>query len=147
MRQLLLLASGIAVLSLAGLALAQPPVPGWALNQNLPNPFCNESSITRIQYSLSQHSEVLLQIWSPDTSVVVRVLVHAAQPAGYHEVAWDGRDDYGALLSNGEYPYSLTVTGTGGSPVLFESMLVASVHCVPIGTDLDAWGRIKALFR
>ncbi len=146
MRKLLLLTSGIAVLLVAGLAPAQPPVPDWALNQNVPNPFCNESSITRIQYALAQQAEVLLRVWSPDTTVVVRTVVAGAQSAGYYEVVWDGRDDGGALLDNGEYPYSLTATQVGGGPVLFESMLVASIHCVPIGTDLDTWGRIKALF-
>jgi flagellar hook assembly protein FlgD len=90
---------------------------------------------------------VLLQVWSPDTSVVVRVLVNGAQAAGNYEVVWNGRDDGGALLDNGEYPYSLTATQVGGGTVLFESMLVASIHCVPIGTDLDTWGRVKALFR
>jgi len=145
MKRLLVLASGLVVLTMTGLALAQLP-PDWALNQNLPNPFCNESSITRIQYALPQQCDVLLQVWNPDTTVVVRVLVDGAQSAGYFEVVWDGRDEGGALLANGEYPYSLTATQTGGGPVLFESTLVASIHCVPIGRDLDTWGKIKALF-
>jgi len=145
MKRLLLLASGLVVLSMTGLALAQEP-PDWALSQNLPNPFCNESSITKIQYALNQQSEVLLQVWSPDTSVVVRVIVDGAQAAGYHEVDWDGRDGGAALVGNGEYPYSLTATQIGGGPVLFEGMLVASIHCVPIGSDQDTWGKIKALF-
>jgi hypothetical protein len=127
--------------------MAQPPLPDWTLYQNLPNPFCNESSITRIQYALAQQAEVLLRVWSPDTSVVVRTIVAGAQPAGYHEVVWDGRDDGGELLDNGEFPFSLTATPVGGGPVLFESMLVASIHCVPIGAYLDTWSRIKALFR
>ncbi len=146
MRKLLLLTSGIAVLLAAGVAPAQPPVPDWGLSQNLPNPFCNESSITRIRYTLAQQAEVLLRVWSPDTTVVVRTIVAGAQVPGYFEVVWDGRDGGGALLDNGEYPYSLTATQVGGGPVLFESMLVASIHCVPIGTDLDTWGRVKALF-
>jgi len=145
MKRLLLLVPGIALLLTAGMALAQP-LPDWALEQNSPNPFCNESSITRIQYALNQQSEVLLQVWSPDTSVVVRVLVDGTQSAGYFEVVWDGSDDGGALVDNGEYPYSLTATQTGGGPVLFEGMLVASIHCVPIGSDQDTWGKIKALF-
>ncbi|MBN1504690.1 MAG: hypothetical protein JW952_06505 [Candidatus Eisenbacteria bacterium] len=150
MRQLLLLvrllASGIAVMLIAGVTLAQP-LPDWALNQNSPNPFCNESSITRIQYALAQQCDVLLRVWSPDTTAVVRVLVDEAQAAGYHEVVWDGRDGGGVLLGNGEYPYNLTATQTGGGPVLFESMLVASIHCVPIRVDLGTWGRMKELFR
>ena len=147
MKRLLLLTLATAVLSAAGLTLAQPALAVWALNQNLPNPFCNESSITRIQYALNQQATVLLRAWSPDTSVVVRVLVNGMQNAGYYEVVWDGRDDGGALLDNGEYPYSLTATQVGGGPILYESMLVASVHCVPIGMDLGTWGRIKELFR
>jgi hypothetical protein len=145
MRRLLLLVSGFVVLSTAGVALAQP-LPDWTLSQNFPNPFCNESSITRIQYALAQRSEVLLEVWSPDTTAVLRVIVHAMQSAGYHEVVWDGRDDGGALLPDGEFPYSLTATQEGGGPVLFESMLVATIRCVPIDSDLGTWGRIKVLF-
>jgi hypothetical protein len=146
MKRLLLVIPALVALFVAGMALAQPPLPDWTLSQNFPNPFCNESSNTRIQYALAQQSETLLEVWSPDTVSVLRVLVNGAQSAGYYEFVWDGRDGEGVLLPNGEYPYSLTATQPGGGPVLFEGMLVASIICVPIGHSTDTWSKIKALF-
>lgn len=136
---------GVIVLLTVGMVQSQPP--DWTLLQNDPNPFCNADSYTRIRYALAQESRVLLRVWSPDTSTVSRVLIDAVQSSGFYEVIWDGRDGAGYLLENGEYPYSLTATEVGGEIVLFERMLVSSVHCVPTAAGLDTWGTVKSLFR
>ena len=41
----------------------------------------------------------------------VRSLVHGGSPAGVHPVAWDLRDDRGALVKSGVYYYRLAVAG------------------------------------
>ena len=38
---------------------------------------------------------------------VVRQLIDAHAPTGYHEVIWDGRDDRGRVLASGLYFYRL----------------------------------------
>ena len=45
----------------------------------------------------------------------VRQLLNALQPAGPHQVVWDGRNDYGRLLDNG--PYIVSLIGAGGALV------------------------------
>lgn len=146
MKRLLLVVSGLIVLLTVNMIHAQPPLPGWTLSQNDPNPFCNELGSTRIRYSLAQQSHALLRVWSPDTSAVVRVLVNRLQSPGFYEVVWDGRNTVGDLLPNGSYPYSLTATEVGGELVLFEHMLVASVSCASGEISVETWSKIKALF-
>lgn len=147
MKLLLLVVSGLIVLLTVSMAQAQPLPPEWTLSQNDPNPFCNESSYTRIQYALAQQSHTLLRIWKPDTSAVERVLIDGVQSAGFFEVVWDGRNAVGDLTQDGDYPYSLTATEVGGELVLFERMLVLSIRCAPTAASPESWGRIKCLFR
>ena len=79
-------------------------VPGeFALHPNSPNPF-NPS--TSIRYQLAAASPVRLDVY--DTlGRRVRSLVRQAQPAGYHRVEWDSRDDTGQPVAAGVYFYRL----------------------------------------
>ncbi|MBC7289428.1 MAG: hypothetical protein H5T86_15575, partial [Armatimonadetes bacterium] len=51
---------------------------------------------------------------------VVRELLGASgqwQSAGEHSVVWDGRDDSGAVVAAGVYPYRITATNSSGTVV------------------------------
>ena len=76
----------------------------YFLHQNHPNPFNPE---TTIRYALPEASSVRLVIYNT-AGQVVRILVNASQPAGYHQGIWDGRDDQGLLVSGGVYLYRRT---------------------------------------
>ncbi|MDZ7306926.1 MAG: ammonia-forming cytochrome c nitrite reductase subunit c552, partial [candidate division KSB1 bacterium] len=76
----------------------------FALQQNYPNPFNPETSI---QYHLPTPGHVRLVIYS-SLGQQVRRLVDRFQPAAYHVVVWDGRDDAGNLLPSGVYFYRIT---------------------------------------
>jgi len=128
-------------------SIAQPPLPEWRLSQNNPNPFCNKSTAPDIGYALAQPSFVALNVWSPDTTYVVRSILNMYQSAGSYMVRWDGRDNSGELVTQGDYPYSLTAYEEEGGPILFEDMLVASVRCEPTSNEAATWGRIKSLFK
>ncbi len=79
-------------------------LPGdYALHQNYPNPF-NPS--TTIAYQLPEAGRVTLRIYDL-TGKVVNTLVGEYQPAGYHEVVWNGRDRRGAPVATGVYFYRL----------------------------------------
>ena len=72
-----------------------------ALSQNRPNPF-NPS--TTISYSLSTKGRVTIRIYGVGGRLV-RTLVDAIQPAGFHLARWDGTLDLGGKAASGIYFY------------------------------------------
>lgn len=136
--------AALAVLAIASPASAQPPP--WSLLQNDPDPFCNDPGVTVIQFAAPQVAEVRLEVWSPDTTQVVRTIVHGALPAGFHAVVWDGKDDAASLLPDARYPYSLTALSTSTGALLFGDMRVAEISCATPAVP-DGWGRMKARYR
>ncbi len=76
---------------------------GFMLRQNYPNPFNPQTSIG---YELAQSETVELVIFNL-FGQAVRVLVDEAQPAGVHEVRWDGADDLGNHVASGFYLYRI----------------------------------------
>jgi flagellar hook assembly protein FlgD len=75
----------------------------YALPQNFPNPFNPE---TWIKYQLPASAHVRLSIYN-SLGQEVRRLVDYTQPAAYHQVVWDGRNDAGNPLPSGIYFYRL----------------------------------------
>jgi hypothetical protein len=75
------------------------------LAQNYPNPF-NPS--TQIRYDLPKAGQVTLTIYN-SLGQEVRRLVDRVQPAGYHQITWNGRDERGKLVPSGFYHYRLQV--------------------------------------
>jgi flagellar hook assembly protein FlgD len=76
---------------------------------------------------------------------VVRTIVNANLPAGYHTILWDGSDDGGTDLPAGAYPYSMNANDPDSGALLFHDILVATVDCT-VATRVTSWGRIKAIF-
>jgi len=77
----------------------------YALNQNYPNPF---NPMTTIKYQLPKNSDVRLVIYNI-MGQEVRNLVSENQPAGYYQIIWDGKNDYGLNVSSGIYLCHITV--------------------------------------
>jgi hypothetical protein len=75
----------------------------YALEQNFPNPFNPE---TWIKYQLPASVHVRLSIYNA-LGQEVRRLVDYTQPAAYHQVVWDGRDNAGNPLPSGVFFYRL----------------------------------------
>ena len=86
-------------------AVGDPADPAIRLLTNAPNPFART---TVIRYELSRESPVTIDIFDLAGRPVRRVESLAAQSAGRHEVAWDGRSDEGLALPAGVYFYRLT---------------------------------------
>ncbi len=88
--------------------LLEPAVPReLALSSNYPNPFSLSSAaqtngITRIPYALPQAREVEVRIYDM-LGRLTRQIERREQSAGWHEVAWDGRDESGKLVTSGIY--------------------------------------------
>jgi hypothetical protein len=67
--------------------------------RNYPNPF---TSMMSIQYDLGKNSRVVLKIYNI-LGQEVKTLVNGMQIKGRKTVVWDGRDNYGRMLSSGIY--------------------------------------------
>lgn len=79
------------------------PPENYHLYQNYPNPFNPETSIT---FYLPQNAQALLQIFNV-TGQSVKTLLNAKQPAGFHELSWDGTNENGIHVPSGVYFYRL----------------------------------------
>ena len=71
----------------------------FILFQNYPNPF---RLTTSIEYSLPKLTDIKLQIYNLKGQLV-KTLVDAHKPAGYHTIEWNAKD-----MSSGIYFYKLT---------------------------------------
>ncbi len=89
----------------------------FVLQQNYPNPF---NPTTQIRYELPKAGHVVLSIFN-SLGQEVRRLVDREQPAGYHLVTWNGRDQNGKPVPSGVYHYRLQV----GDFVSTKKMIIA----------------------
>ena len=80
---------------------------GFALLNNYPNPFIQQ---TTIEFQLTRPLEVFAAVYDI-RGRLVRTLVAGQQPAGYHRIAWDGRDDSGRRVGSGVYIIKLNTPG------------------------------------
>jgi hypothetical protein len=86
-----------------------PPVEGarFELSQNVPNPFNPATSrSSTIRYSLDKLGTVKLSVFDA-SGRLVNELVNGSQPAGAHEVFWNGLDHNGKPAASGVYYYRL----------------------------------------
>lgn len=83
---------------------------GFALNQNFPNPFNPE---TTISFTLGQSANSSLVIFDL-TGQKIRTLVNQQMTAGEHQLKWNGQDDFGQTVASGIYFYQLSgITSAG----------------------------------
>ena len=139
----LVISIAVLAVTISSAVSAQPP-DHFELLQNVPDPFCpaSDGGVTDIRFELPQQARVLLEVWSPDTTAVLRTLVNGVLMTGYHSVLWDGQDDGGTDLPAGAYPYSMTATEPESDDSLFYDMLTATVDC-GVPTKRGTWGEIK----
>jgi len=71
----------------------------YVLRQNYPNPFNNH---TQIRFYLGTAGTVELMIYS-DTGRRIRTLISRPLNSGWHQVTWDGRNDWNKQVSSGLY--------------------------------------------
>jgi flagellar hook assembly protein FlgD len=97
---------------------------------NYPNPWNpNASSQVAISYYLTDGvSATNVYIYNQIGELVHAIQVSGAgqngTKAGYNRVLWDGKDQFGAVLSNGIYLYSIVTKGDAGTSVVRGKMAV-----------------------
>ena len=82
----------------------------FVLEPNHPNPF---NASTEIRYSLPGEHRIEFSVYDV-LGRRVRNLVDATQPAGWHVVRWDGRDESGQDAASGLYIYVLEAGNARG---------------------------------
>jgi len=75
----------------------------FTVSKNYPNPF---NPTTKIDYALPTESDVVLSIYNIKGQLVKRIK-HENQPAGYHQIVWQGRNDNNRRVASGVYFYRL----------------------------------------
>jgi len=78
----------------------QRDTPGrFALAPVYPNPFNPQTAIT---YEVGESGRVRLSVYA-STGQLVRTLIDGERPAGRYSLRWDGRDNFGRVVSSGVY--------------------------------------------
>ena len=85
----------------------------YVLSQNYPNPF---NPATIIRYGLPVQSSVSLKIYNILGQEVV-TLADDVKTAGYYDVHWNGRNQYGSPVASGVYFYRIEARAADGSNV------------------------------
>lgn len=71
---------------------------------NFPNPFQAGAQTTNLRYVLDDQSVVTIKVYDVRNSVVKTLVDGELKSAGEHiEDTWDGRDEAGNLVANGDY--------------------------------------------
>ena len=97
---------------------AAPSLPGHiSLGQNYPNPFNPE---TWIPIKLNKPASLKLKIFNSQ-GLLIKTFEFNDLSSGDHRLRWDGRDQFGQIVSSGVYFYQLIVSG---KPIATKKMLV-----------------------
>jgi len=75
----------------------------FSLSQNYPNPF---NPTTRIDYALPKESDVVLTVYNIKGQKV-KTYKKENQPAGYHHIFWQGKDNNNRDVASGIYLYQI----------------------------------------
>ncbi|MFQ6043543.1 MAG: FlgD immunoglobulin-like domain containing protein, partial [Candidatus Poribacteria bacterium] len=103
-----------------------------------PNPFSPNKDgvddITTISFTLTEETFVTLGIYTSDeSSEPIKGLIYEALPAGDNLVAWDGTDDEGKLVNEGNYIYRFekaSTLDTAGNTLSQD--ISGTITCTPV---------------
>ncbi|MEK9138276.1 MAG: YCF48-related protein, partial [Bacteroidota bacterium] len=83
----------------------------FALDQNYPNPF---NPTTTLRYALPKDARVNLTIYNV-LGQRIAVLSNEVRAAGFYDVLWNGRNDFGSQVASGVYFYRIEAQPVDGS--------------------------------
>ncbi len=83
-----------------------------------------DHDFTTISYALSEEANITVQVISPGGGVVRTLLLDQPQSAGQHAVTWDGLNEIGERVQDGQYNLELSAMGTVRASTQTLSMVV-----------------------
>lgn len=80
---------------------------------------------TTVTYTLSKNADAVLKVYDLN-NVLIRTVTQTNVPAGINTITWDGRNDSGNLVANGQYKLGIKATDTEGneSVTMFSHVVV-----------------------
>ncbi|NIV92456.1 T9SS type A sorting domain-containing protein [candidate division KSB1 bacterium] len=90
----------------------------FSLEQNYPNPF---NPTTEIKFALPEHGHVILSIFNV-AGQKIQTVVDEQKTAGYHNIIWDSKDQFGNEVASGIYVYRIHVRPSKAGSEPFESV-------------------------
>ncbi len=89
-----------------------------------------DDNTPKVSFKLdSPASEVTIKIYNSD-GTLVRTMTENDTESGVHTVDWDGKDDNGTTLGNGQYTYSVSAKDTSGESISVAPLEVGLVEGV-----------------
>lgn len=86
----------------------------FALHQNYPNPFAASRVTTTLAFDIPFQTQVDIVIYDLLGKRVATLFSGTKNP-GFHEISWDGRDEFGKRVASGIYFYQLKAAKTNFS--------------------------------
>jgi flagellar basal-body rod modification protein FlgD len=86
-----------------------------------------DGKITNGSYQTAAPADVTVRIYNSE-GALVRTISAGQQAAGTYSVQWDGRNDGGEKLSNGNYTYKVEAVGADGNQVSVKSTIRGTVY-------------------
>ena len=86
-----------------------------------------DGKISNASYQTAAPANVTLAIYNAE-GVLARTLSAGQQAAGEHQVKWDGRNNNGEKLANGNYIYKVEAVGADGNQVETKSTIRGTVY-------------------
>ncbi|MBD3920832.1 S8 family serine peptidase [Paenibacillus sp. PR3] len=95
------------------------------------------TSTATIKYTLSEEANVTINIYNAE-GILVRTLYQAATTAGAKSIAWNGKNDAGALVEDGTYTYKINAIDLEGHSAEEASGTIDTDKTAPSVTNLSA---------
>jgi flagellar basal-body rod modification protein FlgD len=86
-----------------------------------------DGKISNASYETAAPADVTVSIYNED-GVLVRTISAGQQAAGKHQVTWDGRNNTGQKLANGNYTFKVEAVGADGNQVDVKSTIRGTVY-------------------
>lgn len=93
-----------------------------------------EGASSVVSYNLDESADVQIEIYDLQ-GTIVRTLTPGAQPLGDQKVIWDGKDDQGNALPEGNYTYHVLAVGGGDRQVSVQPFFEGRVDGVRLADN------------
>jgi flagellar basal-body rod modification protein FlgD len=89
----------------------------------------NDGKTTNASFEIASAANVTLRIYNED-GTLVRTQALGQQTAGAHTISWDGRNDAGTKVSNGNYTFKVEAVGADGNAISAQTKVDGIVSSV-----------------
>lgn len=89
----------------------------------------NDGKTTNASFEIGSAANVTVRIYNED-GTLVRTQALGQQTAGAHTISWDGRNDAGTKVSNGNYTFKVEAVGADGNAISAQTKVEGTVSSV-----------------